>query len=167
MQFNQYHVIHSQTGKKAILSTKFLYLILTALVILVFYVTADNFETFLFKAAAMAIVAAIGIIFTKKLILGSVKRQIKNLKKSGRLPYSTSSIVIFEAEDIQEITQTSESKTSYCLVEKIILANNAVYIYFSVAQAFIIPDRYFETMQEKQSLLQLLKQKTNLDAQPV
>lgn len=160
LSFNNYHVINSQAGKKALRATKFLYVILSLLVVLIFYITKKNFNLFVIQAALMMIVSVLGIVFTKKITLSNVKRQIKALKKSGRLPYSTASTVMFDENCIHEITQSSESKTDYSLVEKIVTVSNAVYVYFSAVQAYIIPERCFSSEEEKQAFINFLKENT-------
>lgn len=84
------------------------------------------------------------------------------MKREGRLPYSNQAIFKFDNEKMQEITPNSESVIKYSLVEKIAVTENAIYIYISSVQAYILPVTAFTDEMEKVKFLEFIKMKSDI-----
>ena len=91
-----------------------------------------------------------------------MKKEIKKIKKEGKLPYSKEAILKFDAESIHEITPNTESKSNYPLIEKIAVTEKAIYIYFSSVQAYILPLTAFSDEMEKLKFIEFINLKANI-----
>ncbi len=110
----------------------------------------------------MTIFSILWIGYNKKMILKSMKNRMIQLKKEGRLPYSNEAILKFDDEKIHEITPNTENVTKYSLVEKIVVTDNAIYIYFSSIQAYILPVTAFSEEMEKLKFLEFINMKVDM-----
>lgn len=67
--------------------------------------------------------------------------------------------MIFDEDGIHEITENSEQMTKYSSVEKMYVEDSALYIYFSSAQAYIVPYACLGDEAMKEGLVEYLKGK--------
>lgn len=163
ISFNKYHLLNSSTGKRNLMSFRFIIPFFCFLIIIIFYVTSyDNPILIISEAVLMAIFSVLWIVLSKKFMLYSIKRHVKKLKSDGRLPYGGNGELIFNDESIHDISAKTESKISYTLIEKIGVTQEAIYIYFSSIQAFILPTSVFAGDDEKQKFLDYLYSKINV-----
>lgn len=160
--FNQYHLLNSPTGKKTVMLLKFFIPFICILFVVKFYIEKADFQLILIEAILMSMISIIWIGYSKKILLKSVKKYIKKIKKDGRLPYSNEAILKFDDESIYEITPNTESNTKYSLVEKIAVTENAIYIYFSSVQAYIVPVTAFSEEMEKLKFLEFINSKVKI-----
>lgn len=101
------------------------------------------------------------IVFFKKLMARNMRKGIKTIEASGKLPYAKESTAVFDDEKIKFVTSDTEMSISYSAIEKIVIGKNALYLYKNAITAHIMPYRTFASEEEKESFLQFIKQKTN------
>ena len=159
--FNQYHLLNSPTGKKSLMTFRFIVPFIFFMFVIIFCIAEADFLLILIEAIMMAILSILWIIFSKKILQKSMKKRINKMKKEGRLPYSNEAILKFDDESIHEITPNTESKTNYSLIEKVAVTEKAVYIYFSSVQAYILPVTTFSEEMEKQKFLEFINSKVD------
>jgi len=131
------------------------------MIVVKYCVENSDFQLILIEAILMTMISLLWIVYSKKIILKSVKISIKKIKKDGRLPYSNEAILKFDDECIYEITPNTENKTKYSLVEKITVTEKAIYIYFSSVQAYIVPVTVFSEEMEKLKFLEFINSKVD------
>ncbi len=163
--FNQYHIFNSRSGKKSLIFSRFIVPYICLMVIIIFGIAGSDFELILIEAILMTIISIWWIVFYKKNIIKSINKRIMKMKKVGKLPYSKESIIKFDDEKIHEITPNTESITKYTLIEKIAVTENAIYIYFSSVQAYILPVSAFSEEMEKLKFLEFINTKAEISKQ--
>ena len=161
LQFNEYHLLNSPSGKKILMLFRFFIPFICFMVVVIFSIAGSDFLLILIEAIMMTIFSILWIVYSKKKILKSMEKGIKKMKREGRLPYSDEAIITFNDESIHEITPNTDNKTKYSLIEKVAVTENAVYIYFSSVQAFILPVSAFSEEMEKQKFLEFINLKAD------
>ncbi|WP_313076073.1 YcxB family protein [Lacrimispora sp.] len=160
--FNQYHLLNSLSGKKYLMSIKFVCPLICFMFIVILYIAGSDFKLILSETIFMTIISIFWIIFSKRKILKSMNKRITKMKKEGRLPYSNQAILKFDDEKIHEITPNTENVTKYSLIEKIAVTEKAIYIYFSSLQAFILPVTAFSKEIERLEFLEFINKKVDI-----
>jgi hypothetical protein len=165
--FSVFHVLNSSAGKKQLLMTRVMALVLAAMFIAftVYMISAWGFENLSFFEI---IIPAFWIAFffaAKPLLIRGIRKQIMKTGKEGKLPIGES-IIQFNEDHILEKTPIAEIKVNYSTVEKIIIAdtNKMIYAYYNVATAFQIPFSVFENDAHKEAFLSFLSEKTGKTA---
>ena len=159
LRFNQYHILNSPLGKKTLMSYRFIIPIVCFMFVFILYIAGSDLDLVIIEAIVMTIFSIGWIITCKKALLKSMKKRMLKMKKEGRLPYNSEAILKFDDESIHEITPNSENKTNYTMIEKIAVAEMAIYIYFSSVQAYIIPVNAFFDYQERLNFLEFINSK--------
>lgn len=157
--FNQYHLLHSPTGKKTLISCRLILPVLSFLYIVIFIAAGSDFQLILFQVILMSILSIFWLVFSTKIYFKAMRRGINKMKKEGRLPYDKESILKFDDENYYDITPNTENKTNYSMIEKIAVTEKAIYIYVSSMQASIIPVATFSDEIEKQKFLEFISLK--------
>lgn len=160
--FNQYHLLNSPSGKKYFMTIKFIVPFVFFMFIVIFCIAGSEFGLILFESILMTIMSICWIVFSKRLILKSMKKKITKMKKEGKLPYSSEAILTFDDEKIHEITPDSESVTNYSLIEKIVETEKAIYIHINTVQAFILPVTAFTGEMERLKFLEFINSKVDV-----
>ena len=89
-----------------------------------------------FTYYSIVFVVALSIFsFYKKITDFSLKRNIKKLKKTGRLHYDSEVTYEFLDDSFIETTRDSESVIKYSIIEKVSSGTNAFYLFTSVQSA--------------------------------
>ena len=159
LEFNIFHANNSAVYKKQLLVLRLLLPLVLAVLLLVYYTYNRDPLELLIKGIVYAIGSLLWFFVAKSLRTSSIKSNIKAMKKSGKLPFGKNTEIQFGEDDIHDISELSESKIKYSVIEKIAMGKNAIYIYFSSIQAFIIPFSVFENEEQKADFLAFINQK--------
>lgn len=95
----------------------------------------------------------------------SIRRSIDKMKNMGKLPYDVNNTVTFTEDGIHSVSDDKEETVKYSAVERILLGDDAFYIYQAAISAIIVPYRAFETEQARQEFLTFLEAKTQITAE--
>lgn len=109
----------------------------------------------------LTVFCAVWILSYKKIMGRSLKLYIERTKKTGKMPYCGGAILQFTDEHIIQITEDEETKIKYRKIEKIVVADSAVYIYLNAISAHIIPHRSFDNPMQQYEFLSFLESKAN------
>jgi hypothetical protein len=159
IKFNEYHLLHSASGKKAIRRYQLIFPFISILLLGLLWLVDVDPEILLIEAILLGIISMFTVFSAKKTLIRSIVKTVTKLKKEGKLPYHSETIVTFEDDGIRERSAHTENKTSYHIVEKIVQSDRAIYVYISAVQAIIIPKSCFETTDQINELLQYLDMK--------
>lgn len=160
LAFNEYHLIHSKQGKKALLMFKILTPFLSFLAILVFWIAEADIDLIIALIITLSIVSIIMSFYSKKIWLKAIKNNIIKLEKDGKLPFEKVSTFILNDDCIIEKGAKTQTSIQYDAIEKIVCSDQAIYVYFSAIQAFVIPFRSFESDEHKNDFLAFLEEKS-------
>ena len=160
LRFNRDCALHSGSWQRAIRSRRLNPIIYFACLVLI----AVLYELWLIAAivAAAAIpVCLIAWLNAKSSILRRCDRAVLQKIKSGsRLYPAAPGTLTFTEEHIHDENPDLITTCPYHTVERLILCRGAVYVFYSYIQAFILPESAFSGDEERQALLNFLKEKT-------
>lgn len=158
LEYNMYHFMHSQAGKRQLVYVRFVGPAICALVFLWIWLFCEPLLVVI-EGIALAVFAVIWEIQANKIVFRNLIRTIRKMKKDGKLPYAKETKVEFLEDEIIQKTDQQEHKYSYTVVEKICESEKAMYIYVNAVQAVIVPKNCFRDTEEKNQLLDFLREK--------
>jgi len=164
LEFNKFHHMNSAETKKITKPTNLLFAAIgfVGWILLMFFEIPETLAflgILLGFLTAFCVVVFSLILLWKPLIMLLVRISIKSMKKQGKLPFGKVNIIHFSEEDIHQIAEISETKVKYDIIEKIDVGDKAIYIYFTAAQAFLVPYSAFENEQQTIDFLSFIKEK--------
>lgn len=164
-EFNRFHMIKSEFGKKQILKMRIFVAVFIVIVSLGLLFADDfSYESFitLIPLAVILIVVEFGYVKLTEMIL---KLQLKSMKKSGKMGFDPTSVLEFYDDAFVEITDTVRTEQKYAVVESININNGQIlYIYVNNIRAYLLPLSSFETKEQFGDFIDFLKQKTGKEA---
>ena len=100
------------------------------------------------------------LCFQKSLQKSAIKRQIKTMKKQGKLPFEPEYTMDFGEDTLRDISHTQITELSYTALDQIcVIPNKVVYLYKSPISGYIIPMSAFASVDECNALLRFLQYK--------
>lgn len=140
LEFNLFHALHSESGKKQIRRSGILFavfmVLLMALSVMIMGLTT-------FSVTLIALLGAytvLYLLFFKKLVARNIRKQLDRLKAQGKLPFDAQCRLEFYSDRLVEQTATKRIEQSYRDLERIcVVGNRFLYLYHSSVQAYIIP----------------------------
>lgn len=160
LAFNLYHALDSAQGKKQIRKVHLLFLLvmiaLSALVLLIL-----DHDTFgICYACAIAVFTVVYLLLFKRFVRHNIRSQIKQLKKTGKLPFDEAAQLEFDAEQIVERTPFKQVQQRYDHLERVcILPGRYIFLYYSSVGAYILPIPQICTQTNLDTFLRFLHEK--------
>lgn len=160
LDFNKFHATESATGKKTVRRGKLTILaVILAFTLLELVVTGWNEEFFGFLAI-MVLMGVSSFCFFNKLALLMVKLQIKQLKKTGKLPFDTQTTYEFYEDKLALTVSDGRMEQSYDGLERVcVVPERFLLIYRNTSQAFVLPIPQIRQQGDLDALVQFLAQK--------
>ncbi len=160
--FNKFYMTKSHYGKKQILTFR---LIITAIMLLsVIISVADgslSTETLSSIVPPLVFLLIFQIGLTS-FITWLIKRHIKQIKKTGKMPYSSSSVIEFFEDSFSETTECDKTEHKYSVIERISIVNEAmIYIHINNTAAYILPVACFESNAQYWEFMDFIKTKNS------
>lgn len=160
IEFNKVVMTETPIGKKSSKIEKIFFAILCCVLVLI-ALTKNDFSV---KGFVMAFCLIIAFVFvhclTKPLNNIASNITVKSLTKiKGKLPYSEHSILEFYDDVFVEITDDNKTETKYSAIENVFVNENLVVLFIDSMQAYIVPTRSFESIEQKNSLIEFLNEK--------
>ena len=159
LEFNKIHMLRSPANKKFNTMLRFFIPAFLFLMILISWGSYENQDELIGSIIINLVFSLIWFFAFKPLNGWFLKLNIKMMKKRGKLPYSKEGSIQFDEDFIVDSTEEQETKVKYKAVERIVLGDNAVYIYISSIQAFIVPFSVFKNDEQKAEFLAFINNK--------
>jgi hypothetical protein len=99
------------------------------------------------------------LLFYKQITNRALKRNIKKLRKTGRLHYESEITYEFLEDSFIETTHESESVNKYSMIEIVSTGSSAFDLYVSVQVAHIVPFRVFANDSDREAFLGFIQSK--------
>ena len=140
LNFNIFHLYNDPSSKKNLLIIRIcLNVILFSALIFQIFVSRD-IAAIIVTAVLLVIPVVLLNVFYNKYWEFMTKKQIRSMKKNGKLPFSPESLLEFYDNYSVEITPYTKTEHNYSSFERIYLSEHRyIYIYISSVQAYIIP----------------------------
>lgn len=156
LDFNTFHLLRSPYGKKQMARLRGLVIGITCVGAVLYLLSDFDYIAMLILAVFMLLY----LIFLNKIMVASMKRTIKTMKKQGKLPYTTKSFMEFDEEYFTETTPEQKTEYKYAGIERIsIVEQTAIYLHLDSARGYILPVSCFASKEQYDSFLAFIKEK--------
>lgn len=158
--FNQFHAFDSPQGRKQTKKNK-LFLSIFILMLIVAPLLIMGYSTvFAIYTAVMALYLAAYLLFYRKIATLIQKKQIKRMKKQGKLPYEPAVTMEFYADRFVELTPNMRTEQSYSSIERIcVIPDRFVLLYLNTITAVILPIPQLRQQTQLDGFLAFLSEK--------
>lgn len=160
LTFNCFQNLESTYGRKTVRRFQIALAVLGA-VYTVFMLMLEGFFFFLDSAGLSVLgIIVIMILLFKKFMAWTVKMQVKQLKKAGKLPYNKEANLEFYEDKIVAVSENSQAELNYSGLERLcIVKNRYIYAYNSSLSAIILPIPQIRQQVNEGEFLQFLTEK--------
>lgn len=165
LDYNVFWAIKSPYGKKQILTLRVIIAALFAVIILL-SLYGGSFSVGSFLGVIAYVIAFILVqVFLTRFFGWILKREIKKLKKNGKMGYSPLSVIEFFDNSFIETAEFNKTEQSYTAIERIsIVDNKMIFIHINNVMSYILPLSCFESEEQYRSFLDFIKTKcANID----
>ncbi len=168
LEFNKFHLLKSSYGRKNDLGTRIFIAVFMVIVCIALLFMGDfSHDSFIEILPLIFLLVIVEVSYTKLTELW-LKHFIGKMKKKGKMPFSSSSVLEFGEDTIVETTETEKTEQKYSAVEKIYNnGGNIIYIYVNNTRAYLLPVSSFESEKEYKEFFRFLKEKTGLEIKEV
>lgn len=158
LEFNKFHLLRSPYGEKSRKSMKSMLTVMLAAFALISLIFNGFSLSSLLYIIPLFVIWLLFWLFMDKFLISTVKTQLRQMKKSGKLPYSQSSILEFYEKGFVEITESNKTELKYTAIERIsIVDKKYIYIHTNSIMAYIIPYSVFESDEQRSEFFVFLK----------
>ena len=159
INFNKFYAMNTEFGKKTNRLTKTIVIVTILLIILLLFLI--GYKVGIIGGSILLLATIVTFFRINKIILSSVEKNVKNLKKSGKLPYSPCSVLEFGEEVFCEIEEKGKLERKYSVIENVSISNEyeTIYIFISSATAVILPYSVFKSREEMFAFIDFIKLK--------
>ena len=156
--FNVFQNLRSHYGARVIKKTRILLAVIFGGIIAVGFLL-DGFSTdVLVRAGVNVAVCILFQIFLKRFFVETVKANIKQLKKQGKLAYHEYAEMEFLEHSFIERTPDNKTEQSYASIERIsVVEGRYIYIHPNNLSAYILPVNSFKNQAEYDEFLSFIK----------
>lgn len=140
LDFNYFHALESKQGKKQLMKSRLAMLALYALLMSMAILLTGWKDYTAWYILTILVCALIHTLLLKHSMKRNIRKGIKNMKKTGRLPYDEESKLEFFDNVLVETGPTNRTEYKYQAVERVcVVKDQFVLIYTNSAQANVIP----------------------------
>lgn len=160
VNFNFFQTFETPLGRKNILKCRILLAVGMALVAAIAVFARGWSQTSAIYVAICALLAAVFMVFLKRIMKTSLKKQLSQLRKSGKFHYTPQSEIEFYDDKFVEISENQPIEKSYDAIERVCVAGNRyIYMFTSSVGAYILPLSQVEKQLDKEEFLNFIRKK--------
>ena len=153
IKLNEYYAFHSRQGKKSLAVMRWTAPVCAIVFIVFFAIRGISRELFIVEIVGLTIFAAVRFFSVSKRFRKDIEKNVKKLKREGKLPYTEEAILEFCDDVFIETTENSVKKIHYSDVNRIGSTDEHIFIFFDAVQAVIIPKRCVAEVQAELEML--------------
>ncbi len=160
LELNEFSLLKTKEAKKRILLTRVVVTVIFAFFIVAVLISGE----FTLPSIIISTILALSVIISQILhiptLRRSIKANIKNLKKQGKLPYSPTAELEFYEDKLIETTPSSKSEVMYTQFEKVcVIGQKMIYLFNSSISAYLLPASAFNSKEQLNEFLEFIKTK--------
>lgn len=149
-EFNKFHLLRSPYGAKTRRSTIVMVTVIVAAFALVSLILGKFSASAFLRIIPLIIIWLVFRLLMDNFLISTLKTQLKQMKKSGKMPYSQSSILEFYEKGFVEITESNKTEQKYSSIERIsVVDKEYIYLHTNSIMAYIIPYSVFESDEQR------------------
>ena len=160
LKFNQFTMLSTAYGKEQMRKLRITLAVIGA--VFAFIILLQNGFGLSSLWGIVPILAVVGALeyFLPRWVRFTVKTQIEDMKKKGKLAYSPKAEVEFYEDQLVEITPESRDEVKYSAIEAVcVVRKSALYLYMDTVRAYLLPYSSFESDEQVCELVEFLKTK--------
>lgn len=160
LAYNCFHSLESRTAKKRLRKSRSVFsAIIVTFGVLYTLMSGWNPDTVLYLSL-LCFFSLIYLVFFKKVLLFSLKSQIKKLKKVGRLPFDPAAKFEFYEDHLVEICPSTRTEWGYDALDRVcIVPDRFVLLYSSTVGAYVLPIAQLSQQVDLEAFLGFLSKK--------
>ena len=161
IEFNKIVMAETPVGKKSNKISNLIFIAVCVILVL-FTLVNSNFSGEGFIVTGILIIAFLLVHLTLNKAINNLamKTTVKSLTKiKGKLPYSENSVLEFYDDVFIEITDDNKSEMKYSAIENVFVNEKMVVLFINSIQAYIVPTRSFESIEQKNSFMEFLNER--------
>lgn len=140
LEFNLFQSFKSAYGRKNIKKSRIIFLAAMAALAAIVIIFRGFSTAGLIYLGIIIVLTLVYMILFKRIMAASLVKQLKALKKSGKLPYDKNATLEFGEDSFTETTPTQHNERTYDSLEKIcIYGEKYVFLFTSSMSAYILP----------------------------
>lgn len=140
LSFNVFHLTRSPYGRQTSCRLKGLVAGMFAVAVAAAFLYGGVNASTVLYAVLMALLGGAFLLKYDRFVGRSMARTIKQMTKTGKMPYAPDSQVIFDGDVILEITPEQRTERTWSGVERLCMVDGKVwYLYLNNASGFILP----------------------------
>ena len=159
-EYNKFYIANMPAQKRRLAFARWYVPVMFLFLSLITKVIIDEFVVQAAVWATLLVGAVLWLIFFWSIMNRQLRKNIKKLKKNGRLVYDKPISMLFREDYIMTSTPESSENNAYSMIERVCVGEVAVYLFIGANSAHIVPNRAFESDGEKQSFLEFVAAKT-------
>ena len=138
--FQVFQSLYSEYGKRWIRKRRISF-IAYAVFILVFYVYIVGWTTYsIIYTTLIVLLTALYLLLLPKIVVRNIKSQMKQMKKTSKLPYERVSTMEFYEDKFVDIDAATRTEQSYSSIERVnIVKDQYIYLHYSNVSVYILP----------------------------
>ena len=131
LDFNEFHMLRSPYGKKQTAAVRIVVTVIISVFILAFLIDSGFTQGAFVGVVPLVAILVLFEVFFNKLMVGSIKTQIKTMKKRGKMTYTPEAVLEFSEDTFTETSADMKTERKYSTVERIsVVDNKMIYIHF-------------------------------------
>ena len=159
LRFNRDCALHSKGGQNAIKNRRITPIYISAGAVLGAVIAETWLLAAITAAAAIPVCLIVWLNAKSRFLRRHDQATLRKLRSGTRL-YSPDGTLTFTEDNIHGETPDLITTCPYHTVERLVLCHGAVYVFFSDIRAFTVYESMFSGDEERQALLNFLKEKT-------
>lgn len=163
LEYNKFWNFRSHYGKGQIISMRIMLAIMVC-VFIVLTLVINGFSTgTLIGVITLVAFLVVMELLLKKYITFTLKANLKNLKKKGKVAYSPSATMEFFEETFTEVTDNVKTEQKYSSVERVsVVRGKAIYLHVNSLASYILPLSAFDNKEQFDSFVEFLNSKISI-----
>lgn len=158
--FNFYHLLYSERGKRSIFRSRLLVPVIFLIYLLYHAMLGAELEVLLLSGSVFLVLSLIWFFTVKPLEKFILKLRIASILKKEKRPYASDFTIEFYDDHFVEITENSRSEIKYEALYRIVVnEGKAIYIYRNSLVADLVPISVFGSESEKCEFLDFINGK--------
>lgn len=160
LDYNAFWTLKSPYGKKQSRGLKIFIIALFSIMSLYTLISDGLSLSTYIRVIVYLLVMSLFLALYNPFFVHVLNRQIKSLKKQGKMAYSPVAEMEFYDEYFTETTPENKTEQKYSAVERVsILADKTVFIHVNTIMSYILPSASFESSEQYESFIDFIKTK--------
>ena len=158
LDFNLYAVNHNPQQKKTMLLLRLVLPLLLCFVLVLPVVVNHDYQNIIPRAVVYLMISLIWFFLVKPLFTALMKNNVRSQMKKSRSLYSPQGTLYFADDAIRDVSADVTTEIRYEKIEKIVVQNNCIYLFYSPITAILIPFASFSSDAQRDVIMAFLKE---------